>query len=499
MPAATDRKVPPGVKDRSSRLLPPPGVRQTHSRIRTGKEANMEQLTRRSLLRSSAGLIAGSVVARPYIANAAATTATVWWVQGFAQEEDIAFKAMVADYEKASGNTIDYTIVPFAAMRQKEIAAVTTGVVPDIIDLGDYFFGVLGAWKDQLVDLTDVIETQKSLFMPTALQNGYAFNNVTKKRGYYMIPNRMAVTPFHVWKSLLDKAGYKPADVPKTWDAFLDFFPQVAEKLRAQGRRNMYAYSIMISAVGFDAVGHFDHFMLAYGGKDLFTPDGKVHTDDSQVREAAIRTVERLATAFKKGFMPPAIQNWNDNDDNNAFHSKLLVMDLDGTISTEVALWKEKEEYDDILTLGLPLGNDGKPVTGVMGTQALVVPKGAPNLTVAKEFLKYSLEPKVLAALLKGGLGRRLPPMKSIVENDKAYWLDPKNEPLQAYTKQGIYGPTIPPYEVYNPARAEVSNQRVFALAILDVINNGVTPEASVDKAFRRTEDIFAKYPITQA
>ena len=141
----------------------------------------------------------------------------------------------------------------------------------------------------------------------------------------------------------------------------------------------------------------------------------------------------------------------------------------------------------------------GKPVASVMGTQAVVVPKGAPNITVAKEFLKYSIEPKVLAALLKSGLGRRLPPMTSIVENDKAFWLDPKNEPLQAYTRQGIYGPTIPPYEVYNPARAQVSTEHLFPLAILNVINNGMTSEAAVDKAFKRTEEIFAKYPIAQS
>jgi multiple sugar transport system substrate-binding protein len=459
----------------------------------------MEKLTRRSLLRASAGLAAANTIARPYIANAAATTATVWWVQGFAQEEDVAFQQMVADYQKASGNTIDYSILPFAAVRQKEVAAVTSGLVPDIIDLGDYFFGVLSAWKDQLVDLTDVIETQKALFMPTALQTGFAYNSVTKKRGYYMIPNRMTVNPFHVWKSLLDKAGYKQSDIPKTWDAFFDFFPPVAEKLRGQGERNVYAYSVMISAAGFDAIVAIDHFMIAYGGKDLFTSDGKLHTGDPKVRDAAVKVVTRLATAFKSGFMPSAIQNWNDNDDNNAFHSKLLVMDFDGTISTEVALWKEKEQYNDILTLGLPLDNDGKPVTSVMGTQALVVPKGGPNITVAKDFLKYSIEPKVLAALLKAGLGRRLPPMTSIVENDKAYWLDPNNEPLAAYTQQGIYGPTIAPYEVFNPARAQVSTEHVFPLAILDVINKGVTPEAAIDTAFKRCEAIFAQYPIQES
>jgi len=459
----------------------------------------MDKLTRRWVLRGSVGLAAAGAIARPYIANAAATTATVWWVQGFAQQEDIGFKQMVADYEKASGNQIEYSIVPFAAQRQKEIAAVTSGVVPDIINVGDYFFAVLSAWKDQLVDLTDVIETQKSLFTPAALSTVNAYNNVSKKRSYYMIPQRVAVTPFHAWKSLIEKAGYKTSDIPNTWDAFLDFFAQVAAKLRAQGRRNIYGYSIQISAAGFDVVAQFDHVMAAYGGKDLFTPDGKVHTDDPQVREAAIKAVERLTGAYKKGDMPPPMLSWNDNDDNNAFHSKLITMDLDGTISTEVALWDNKEEYNDILTLGLPLSNDGKPVTGVKGVAAAVVPKGAKNIELAKEFLKYSIEPKVLGTYLKTGLGRFLPPMRSIADNDKAFWLDPKNEPLAAYTNQGVYGPTIAPYEVFNPARAQVSTEHVFAIAILDAINNGVTPQAAIDKAFNRTDEVFAKYPILES
>jgi multiple sugar transport system substrate-binding protein len=36
--------------------------------------------------------------------------------------------------------------------------------------------------------------------------------------------------------------------------------------------------------------------------------------------------------------VPPGAINWNDADDNNAFHAKQIVMDLDGTISTEVAV-----------------------------------------------------------------------------------------------------------------------------------------------------------------
>ena len=64
----------------------------------------MAILTRRSVLRGTVSIAASGMLARPHLANAAATTATVWWTQGFAEEEDVSFKKIVADYEKASGN-----------------------------------------------------------------------------------------------------------------------------------------------------------------------------------------------------------------------------------------------------------------------------------------------------------------------------------------------------------------------------------------------------------
>jgi multiple sugar transport system substrate-binding protein len=459
----------------------------------------MDALTRRSLLRGSMGLMGGGAMARPYLADAAATTATAWWVQGFIPEEDAAFRAVVADYQKASGNQIEVSIVPFAAMRQKEIAAVTSGVVPDILNVGDFYFAVLSAWKNQLVDVTDVIDAQKSEFSPTALRTVSAYNNVIKRRSYYMIPHRAAVIPFHIWKSFVERAGYKIADIPKTWDAFLDFFMPVQNRLRAQGMRNIYAYGYQLTANGVDPTALFAHFLIAYGGQDIVTGDGRLHTDNPQVKAAAVQAVAKLTTPYRQGFVPPAVTNWNDADDNNAFHAKLIVMDFDGTISTEVALYHNKEEYADILTLGLPLSNDGKELPSIAGAATAVIPKGAKNIAVAKEFLRYSIEPKVLATYLKGGLGRFLPTMPAIAKNDPGFWLDPKNEPLAAYTRQGILSPTIPPYEVLNPAMAEVWTEHVFSVAMFDVMNGGMAPEQAIDKAFKRVETIFAKYPIRQA
>ena len=109
----------------------------------------MSNLTRRTVLRGSLGLAAAGTLARPYIANAEATTATVWWAQGFAEEEDISFKKIVADYEKASGNAIDYSIIPFAPERQKIISAVTSGEVPDLFQNNPAEIIALFAWGRQ--------------------------------------------------------------------------------------------------------------------------------------------------------------------------------------------------------------------------------------------------------------------------------------------------------------------------------------------------------------
>jgi multiple sugar transport system substrate-binding protein len=457
----------------------------------------MTTLTRRSVLRSSLGLAAAGALARPHIANSAATTAELWWVQGFAQEEDVAFKKLIADYEKASGNKIEDSIIPFAPMRQKAVSAITSGVVPDVMELADFSFLPLNAWADKLVDVSDIVEPVKSQYIDTALRATYSYNSVAKERAYYAVPMKAAGIPFHIWQSLVEKAGFKVSDIPNTWDAFLDFFMPVQDKLRAQGMRNIYAYGYQLTANGVDPAITFQGYLMAYGGKNLVTADGKLHTDDPQVKDASVKAIAKLTTPFKQGYVPPGVVNWNDADDNNAFHAKLIVMDFDGSLSTEVALYKKKEEYDDIVTRGLPLGNDGQEVPSPMPIFGALIPKGAKNVTVAKEFLKYAVQPNVLNEYLKGGLDRWALPLPEIAKSDP-FWFhqDPHRT---AYAEETLTRPTLPLYEAFNPAMAEVNSEHVFSIAMLDVMMNGMTPEQAIDKAFKRAEAIFAKYPITQA
>src|SRR5437763_16146867 len=425
----------------------------------------MRNLSRRSVLRVSLGLAAAGGLARPHIANAVATTAEVWWAQGFVPEEDVGFKKVIADYGKASGNTIDLSIVPFAPLRQKIVAAVQSGVVPDMFYSTPGEIIALYAWDDKLVDVSDVIQSQKEEFTETALLSAYCYNSTDKKRSYYGVPFTMDVLPNHIWRPLVEKAGYKIEDIPKTWDAFYDFFKEVQKKLRAQGVRHVYGLGFQLNTAGNDSNGRANDFLIAYGGQDIVTKDGILHLDDPKVRKAAIEMLTYPTTAYKEGYVPPGAINWNDADDNNAFHAKQIVMDIEGSLSTEVAIIKDEQAYyRDIVTMRLALSNDGNPLPAQQGSLCGLIPKGAKNVAVAKDFLKHLIQPQVLNGLLKTGLGRNLPAMLAIVKNDP-WWLDPKDPHRVTYVRQGLFGPTVPTFWTSNPAYAQVTNAHVWQTA----------------------------------
>ena len=303
-------------------------------------------------------------------------------------------------------------------------------------------------------DVSDIIETQRSQFSEIALAGRQLYNGATKHRSYYGVPMKMASTTFHVWQSLIEKSGYKVSDIPKTWDAYIDFFLPMQAKLRADGMRNAFAMSLECSTNGVDPIATFNSYMIAYGGKDLVTPDGKLHIDDPQVKEAVIKTLTRWAQLFIGGYVPTSVVNWNDQDNNNAFHAKQVVNCFNGSMSIELAQIDQKQEYNDQMTLGVPNGNDGKPLPVQVVEFGAVIPKGTKNLALAKEFLKYAIQPQVLNDYLKGGLGRWAVPYPNIIKSDP-FWLKSGDPHRLAYITQTILGPTFPLYEAYSPAMAQ--------------------------------------------
>jgi multiple sugar transport system substrate-binding protein len=455
-------------------------------------------LRRRHVLQAGLGLAAVSTLARPALASG--QTVTVWWNQGFYPAEDEAFRNLVSAWEHASGNHVELTLLPGQALNEKIVSALTSGQVPDLMYADNAPAQIIpqNAWHDKLLDLADVVETEKSELSQTALQSAQFYNDVEKRRGFYGVPFKGSTLNIPVWKSLIEKAGYKVSDMPKTWDAFLNFFRPVQDKLRHERMRHTYGLGYTLSTTGDDPNNTFNQFLLAYGGGGIVTPDGQLHTKDTKVRQAVIATLKCLTDPFKAGYVPPSALNWGDPDNNNAFHAREIVMTPNDTISISVAVMDNKKEYyDEIMTCPLPMDNAGKEIPALLGVELAFIPKGARNADLAKDFLRYLVQPAHLGSYLKEAKGRWLPVMPSIVHNDP-YWLDPHDPHRPPAVKQGVLGTTTTWFYVYNPAYAQVDAEHVFQVATSDIIN-GMAPDQATDKAFSRIEDIFAQYQIAHA
>lgn len=452
----------------------------------------MTQVTRRVLLAGTGALAA----TRPRRARAGSTI-TVWWTQGYYQAEDEALKASVAIYEKQSGNKVDLQIINGPDLITKLIASLHVGDVPDVVQAvtAATFLLPQAVWNDQMIDVSDLLAGKEQDFLPAALDGCRYYNAVTRTRGYYGVPIKAATMHEVMWLPLIQEAGFGAADIPKTQDAFFDFFQTVQDRLRSKGKR-IYGLGYSMATKEADSGNLFHTFLVAYGGAGIVTPQGKLNIDDPAVRRAASMALERLTTPYKKGYVPPGAINWGDVDNNNAFYARQIVMTPNATISIAVAQMDKKDQYyKEIITTGVPADNEGKPVPSVLGVTPAVIPKGAKNVEGAKDFLRAFITPANINTYLKEARSRWLPVMPEVVKMDP-YWNDPSDPHRQAAVRHGLVLPTLAPWQTFNPAYAQVAAEQIWPQAEANITQRGMTVEQATEDAVKRIKSIFAKFVI---
>jgi len=454
----------------------------------------MTKISRRRAV-AGIGAVAAATIARPRTAKAAGEL-TVWWSQGFYEAENKAVIDSFAAWEKKTGTKVNLTIINSPDIVTKLTAAVQVGDVPDLvhpITLSSFVASRL-AWDDKLEDLTDVIDSQKAEYHEIAILGSRYYNAKLKKHSYYTVPIKCATLMEQAWRPLIEEAGFSDADIPKTQDAYFDFFQTVHDKLRAKGKR-IFGLGYSMAAKENDANNLFHHFLVAYGGKDIVLPSGQLNVDDPAVRKAAVTALERMTTPYKKGYVPPGAINWGDVDNNNAFFARQIVMTPNATISIAVAQMEKAAQYKEIITHGIPLGNDGKPVPSLLGAQPLLVPKGAKNVDGAKDFMKGFIEPASLNRYLKETRGRWLPVMMANIKSDP-YWLDPSDPHRPIAVETGLIKPSIPWWMSYNPAYAAVLSEQLWPQAEANITQKNMTPEQAAEIAINGIKTIFDRFKI---
>ena len=141
--------------------------------------------------------------------------------------------------------------------------------------------------------------------MPRPSKSSTLLNGNTGRRALYALPMGRGSNHVHVWKSLLERAGFTLADIPREWAAFWSFWcDQVQPAVRrATGRDDIWGVGLPMSPTS-DATDQVLQFQLAYDAP-WFTPDGSLQVDDPSVRAGMVKALTDYTAIWRKGCTPP--------------------------------------------------------------------------------------------------------------------------------------------------------------------------------------------------
>jgi multiple sugar transport system substrate-binding protein len=169
-------------------------------------------------------LFAAALATAPLGARAA--DLVVWWEKGYYDQEDEAVREIITAFEQGSGKRVELILsYSLDELPGKLEAALEAGQPPDFV------FGILidlsmsqWAFDDRLVDLSDAIGHFADLFDPDAIARWMLLNRKTGQKALYGLPMGQNANYVHIWKSLLEQAGYTVGDIPRRWEAFWAFW-----------------------------------------------------------------------------------------------------------------------------------------------------------------------------------------------------------------------------------------------------------------------------------
>jgi multiple sugar transport system substrate-binding protein len=433
---------------------------------------------------------------------AAQESIVVYFQKGFYSAEDKAVDELVEKFTKKTGVKVELSRYAPQEMIPKTVAALDSGAPPDMV-YGDVFdFQVAGKWafEGRLEDVSDIINPMKDKFLPNTIETTYMWNDKAKKRAYYAFPVKRQTMHIQYWKDMLQEAGFKESDIPKTWKAYFDFWCNKAQAgYRKKTGKRVYSVGSPMGVDSSDSFYSFLTYMDAYNVK-LVDDEGKLRVDDKQVREGLINAVRDYTETVGKGCTPPSAINWKDPDNNVNFHNKTIMMTHNATISI-AAKWLDdmnndkltaeqraeaKKNYSELIaTAGFPNKPDGKPMQYRAAVKVGVVFVNAKNKKRGKEFAAFLMQEENLNPYVEGALGRWYPVTKSGAQSK--FWTE---DPHRKIVHDQFSAGTVTFEFTKNWKFTILNNENVWAKAMNRVVTDKWPVDKAVDEMIKRIKEV---------
>jgi multiple sugar transport system substrate-binding protein len=429
-------------------------------------------------------LLALALTVAPLTARAA--DFVLWWDEGFYPEEDRAIRELVDRFEQETGKTVELVLHPQEDMAIKVAAAAEAGATPDFVFTATDDFYDTWAYQDRLVDLSEAVGPLVELFDADLIETATKYNARAGKRALYALPIGRTSTHVHVWRNLLEQAGFKLEDIPKDWEPFWAFWcDRVQPAVRkALGREDIWAVGLPMSARATDTRLGLEPFMAAYGtGWRL--PDNQFVQDDPEQRPRLVQAVAAYTSIYKRGCTPPDATEWENPGNNKAFLTQRVLMTVNNTLSIPNAVKESRPDdyYRHIWTIAWPRTQNGQPLPLRSRAYYAIVPKDGPHPDTALAFVRFLVGDMALADYLVATHQRFLPPMRKLLE--QPFWLDSSDPHLMMSAIQLLtqpqFGAIVGNEDTWRTHR--VIDEFIWERAVHHVAAEGWSAERAADEA----------------
>jgi multiple sugar transport system substrate-binding protein len=451
--------------------------------------------------RSLAAAVAAGLMLGP-VPALAQEKLTVWWSKGFYKSEDDALFEAVKKFEQKTGVKIELSQYAPQDMVPKTVSALDAGTPPDLSYADVYDFQVASKWafEGKLEDISDIINPIKDRFAPNTVETTLLQNDKDKKKAYYAFPMKQQTMHIQYWIDMLQQAGFKESDIPKTWKEYWSFWcDKVQPAYRKATGSRAYGIGQPLGVDSSDSFYSFLTFMDAYDVK-LVDDNGKLLVDDPKVKQGLAGALKDYTDIYTMGCAPPSSTAWKDPDNNVAFHNKTTVLTHNATISI-AAKWLDdmnnqtltqeqrdtaKKNYTQLIaTAGFPNKPDGKPMGYRTAVKVGVVFAEAKQKPRAKEFVSFLLQEENLTPYVEGALGRWFPVTKA--GQDRPFWQEDRHrKSVYDQYKAG----TVTFEFTKNYKFTILNNENAWAKAANRIINEKVPVDKATDELIARIKQV---------
>ncbi len=460
------------------------------------------KISRRTFLRTSAGVSAGLLAAGSRLALAQDPTATPLplpeGVEGkltvihrteYFEIVQTMFRDSVVKFAQDRGVDLDISTANpelFGDFIAKMVAAVQAGNPPDL-SYNQLSIPLMYS-QDILEDVTDVVEEAISRYgsvVPAVAE----FNGKIDGR-WWGVP---FVSGTGAWFGRKDVFEAKGIDVYslETWDEHRDAALAVSDP-----DKQMWGWGFTVNRSG-DAHGLIDGVIKSFGGT-ISDETGLVVNFNSPETVAGVRWLADIYTNEKyRPMLPPGVESWTDTGNNEAYLAGTIAMTLNQPSLYGASKRNQPELFANTAVLRGPNWLDGRRMeAGFNGWFTIF--KGAKNAELAKELILNLLNPANITPMVQNGGGLVLPAYANL-------WTDEvmATDPNFAIFQEILSNPVIY-YGLSHPAKPSPLHDAVNAQAILsqlmaNVISGGMTPEEAVADAHERIALIWEEGGVPQS